>query len=343
MPRQIDPNRLFPKRYLAQLDQAHLARARLLHVDSLLADGDRLRDWLAGEELDEANTFRELHARRRELLERATALDEAAEKRRPADDDRTGTVVRTTRHPFVDIGDPSIRWPLGCAPSEGSVPVPLPLQGPSTVPPPGDNTSGEILTIPTTDPWEATEPHYQGTLRAGFKFPGIFDQSYWLRNWRWVIPFPCAPCDSRLTYRVYVETGGLFRASGLSASLWNWINVRELPDVTGGIDLSTVPDYEVWPISRSWPFFTSFMLEPVWGGVTLEGTFSVKDGQAPVVAVLMGAIVGLSYGEFRIFNAGFHPWEMQLFPPGGSPDPWHFPFHAKVHYRYEPIGPVISP
>jgi len=34
---------------------------------------------------------------------------------------------------------------------------------------------------------------------------------------------------------------------------------------------------------------------------------------------------------------------MQLFPPGGWPEPWHLQFHAKLHYRYEPTGGVLFP
>jgi hypothetical protein len=44
-----------------------------------------------------------------------------------------------------------------------------------------------------------------------------------------------------------------------------------------------------------------------------------------------------------IFNAGFHPWDMQLFRPGFRPLDWHEEFHAKVHYRYEPAGGVFQP
>ena len=113
--------------------------------------------------------------------------------------------------------------------------------------------------------------------------------------------------------------------------------------MTGGINFGTVPDYEVWPISRLWPGSASFTYESIWGGVTLEGALGVKDGQAPVVAILMGAIVGVGFGSFRVINAGFHPWEMQLFPPGGYPQQWHYQFHARVHYRYTPAGPVIFP
>ena len=175
-------------------------------------------------------------------------------------------------------------------------------------------------------------------MRIGLKFP-LFSLSYWLRNWRFVIPFPCAVCDSRLIYRVYFEIGGLFGASALSAGLWNWINVREIPDVSAGIDFASLPDYEVWPIDRRWPFLASFMFEEIWDGVTLEGSLAVTKGKAPVLAIIVGAIVGVAAGEFRIINAGFHPWEMQLFPPGGWPEPWHLQFHAKVHYgTSRPVG-----
>jgi hypothetical protein len=343
MAKQDDPNRFFPKSFLKRLDEEHLARAGLLHVESVLDQSERMSEWLRGEDVDAAQTIRSLKGRRLELMERVAGYDEAAEKRRASVKDATGPTVSISRRPFVGIGDIDIRYPFGCAPSEGSVPVPLPLEGPSVVPPAGDNASGQILTINTTDPWEASEPHHQASLRKSLNFPNLFEQSYWLKNWRWVIPFPCAPCDSRLSYRVYVETGGLFGASAFSVGLWNWINARELPNVTGGVDFASIPDYEVWPISRSWPGFASFTFQEVWGGVTLEGALGVKDGQSPVVAILMGAMVGMAFGQFRIINSGFHPWEMQLFPPGGWPQQWHLQFHAKVHYRYTPSGPIVSP
>jgi hypothetical protein len=84
-------------------------------------------------------------------------------------------------------------------------------------------------------------------------------------------------------------------------------------------------------------------LEEIWNGVTLEGSFAVKQGKAPVLAVIVGVIVGLAGGRFTIFNAGFHPWQMQLFPPGGFPEPWDLQYHAKAHYRYEPSGGVFFP
>jgi hypothetical protein len=271
------------------------------------------------------------------LLERLERLEGGRETAQTAEASRLA--ARIARRPLVDWGDLGIRYPFGCAPSEGSVPVPVPLAGTSSVP--GGGATGAITTIPTTDPWEAVEPHYQGVLRAGPSLP-LFGLVYWLRNWRFVIPFPCAPCDSRLTYRVYIETGGLFGANALSAGLWNWINVREIADVSAGIDFTALPDYEVWPISRTWPFMASFTFEEIWSGVTLQGSLDVKAGKAPVLAMIVGAVVGVAGGEFRIINAGFHPWEMQLFPPGGFPHQWDLSFHAKVHYRYEDPGPIIA-
>ncbi len=334
-----DPGRFFPEPFVKALDEAHEARAQLLHVEGLLGDWDRAREWLRDEDADELETYRALKAQRGELVERVGALERARDETKSAKADKMTLTARAARRPLVEWGDIGIRYPFGCPASEGSVLVPVALEGTSVVPSGG---SGAITTIPTTDPWEASEPHYQGVLQKGLAFP-FFDLSHWLRNWRYVIPFPCAACDSRLTYRVYFETGGLFRANAFSAGLWNWINVREIPDVSAGIDFGSLPDYEVWPINRRWPFFASFMFEEVWGGVTLQGSMVVKQGRAPVLAVIVGAIVGLSGGEFRIFNAGFHPWEMELFPPGGHPQPWHIPFHAKVHYRYEPTGGVLLP
>jgi hypothetical protein len=335
-----DSDKLFPKTFLDRLDEAHAAQARLHHLDSLLREGDRVREWLHDEGHDPQAAYKTLKARRGELLEHLNRVDSAREKARPKGE-LMALTARVARRPTVDVGNIGIRYPPGCPASEGSVQVPVFLEGVSVVP--GGGAAGAITTITTTDPWEAPEPHYQGVLRVGFGFPFLFDLSYWLHNWRYVIPFPCAVCDSRLSYRVYFECGGLFGASALSASLSNWLNVREIADVSAGIDFGSLPDYEVWPIDRNWPFIASFMFQEVWEGVTLEGTFSVKAGKAPVLAILVGVIVGVASGRFSIFNAGFHPWEMQLFPPGGFPQPWHLPFHAKVHYRYEPTGGVLFP
>ncbi len=342
MAKQEDTDRFFPEKLLRRLDDEHLARAELLHTQEVLENGDRLSNWLRGEDVNEDDIVRSLRQRRGELMDTLDTAQDAADKRR-GEVELGGPRASMSRRRAVGLADIGIYWPFGCAPSEGTVPVPLPLQGPSTVPPAGDNASGQILTLPTSDPWEAMEPHYVGTLRKRFSFPFFFRQSYWLRNWRWVIPFPCAPCDSVLSYRVYVECGGAFSAAGFSAGLWNWINVREFPTVSGGVDFSSVPDYEVWPLSASWPGSASFTWNPIWSGVTLEGSMSVKDGQAPVLAVLMGAIVGLAFGQFQVINAGFHPWEMQVFPPGGYPEPHEFQYHAKVHYRFTPPSPVIAP
>jgi hypothetical protein len=334
-----DLDRFFPEPLIRRLDETHEARARLVHAESVLAEWERVREWFRGEEADEAESYKNLKADRAGLLDRVRELEGVSERDESSADPRPA--ARVARRPLVDWAENiGIRYPFGCAPSEGSVPVPVFLEGTSVVP--GGGASGAITTLPTTDPWEASEPHCHGVLRVGLKFP-FFDLSYWLHNWRFVIPFPCASCDSRLTYRVYFETGGLFGASALSAGLWNWINVREIPDVSAGIDFNSLPDYEVWPIDRRWPFIASFMFEEIWSGVTLEGAFAVKQGKAPVIALLVGAIVGVAAGEFRIINSGFHPWEMQLFPPGGYPDPWDIQFHAKVHYRYEPSGGVFHP
>jgi hypothetical protein len=337
-----DLERFFPESLIQRLNEAHEARARLLHAESVLGDWGRAREWFRDEDGDEPDAYKHLKAQRAELLDRTHELEST--KERGGDGDRVehqGPLVGVSRRSIANWGhNIGIDYPLGCPASEGSVLVPVFLEGTSVTP--GGSASGAIATLPTTSSWEAPEPHYWGVLRAPLKFP-FFDLSYWLHNWRFVIPFPCAACDSRLTYRVYFETGGAFGASAVSAALMNWINVREIPDVSAGIDFGSLPDYEVWPLDRRWPFMASFMFESVWGGVTLEGSFTVTRGKSAVIAVLVGAIVGLTGGQFRIFNAGFHPWEMQLFPPGGFPQPPDFQFHAKVHYRYEPTGGVFHP
>ena len=330
--------RFFPEAFVRSLDEAHEARAEMSHAGALLGDWGHLREWLRDEDEDEDDTYRGLKARRAELLERTGELERVRDERAKKGD--RGPVARVARRPLVDWGDIVLPYPPGCPPSEGSVPVPVFLPGTSVVP--GGGATGAIMPLPTTDPWEASEPHYHGVLQIPSGIPS-FNLSYWLRNWRFVIQFPCALCDSRLTYRVYFEEGGLFSANALSAGLWNWINVREIPDVSAGTDFGSLPDYEVWPIDQTWPFLPNFMFAEIWDGVTLQGSMGVQKGKAPILALIVGVIVGVAGGEFRIFNAGFHPWEMQLFPPGGYAQPWQIQYHAKVHYRYDPAGLVLHP
>jgi hypothetical protein len=331
-------DRFFPEPFIRSLDEAHETRARMSHVAGLLADWGRVRDWLRDEDEDEdedeRETYRGLKAQRATLVDLIVELERARDDR-AKDADHEGPAVRVAHRPLVDWGDIGI-YPPGCPPSEGSVPVPIFLQGTTEVP--GGGATGEIVPHSTTDPWEASEPHYQGGLQ------NLSDSmSVWLRNWRCVIQFPCALCDSRLMYRVYFEEGGAFAATAGSAGLWNWINVREIPDVSAGIDFGSLPDYEVWPIDRTWPNHPNFMSAEIWNGVTLQGSMAVQKGKAPVLALIVGVIVGVANGVFRIFIGGFHPWEMQLFPPGGFANQSDFQYHARVHYRYDPPGPVFHP
>ena len=79
------------------------------------------------------------------------------------------------------------------------------------------------------------------------------------------------------------------------------------------------------------------MVDYIWDGVTLQGAMGVQKGKAPVIALIVGVIVGVAGGMFRIFNAGFHPWEMQLFPPGGYPDPGDYRITPKNKTPTEPV------
>jgi hypothetical protein len=108
---------LFPEPFVQNMEEAHQARAQLLHAESLLGDWGRVRSWLRDEDADEAEAHRDLKARRVELMERLERLD-AGKERLP---ESSRLAARVARRPFVDWGDFEIRYPFGCAPSEGAV------------------------------------------------------------------------------------------------------------------------------------------------------------------------------------------------------------------------------
>ena len=228
MARQDDPSRSYPEPFLKRLDEEHVVRARLLHAESVL-DSGRVSEWLKDLDVEEGVTVSERSGTMEsELMESVARFDEAGGEA-PLGGEGLHRAHREHRAAAIGRSRPSIdfRYPFGCPPSGGSVPVPLPLKGPSVVPPAGRNPSvGQILTIPTiTDPWEAMEPHYRAELSKRPSFPVTVGGIPMAEIWQWIIPFPCAPCEAHLTYRMYVETGGAFGANGISVGLWNWINI----------------------------------------------------------------------------------------------------------------------
>ena len=339
MSSENDVERFFPESFTRSLDEAHEARAEMSHVEALLGDWGRVREWLRDEAEDEAETYRGLKARRAELLER-TFEHESARDERAKNREHEGPAVRVARRPLVDWGDIVVPYPPGCPPSEGSVPVPAFLQERQWSRAAVRWVRSCRFRRPT--PGRRSEPHYQGVLRIPPRFP-LFSLSNWVRNWRFVIQFPCALCDSRLTYRVYFEEGGAFDTNALSAGLWNWINVREIPDVSAGIDFGSLPDYEVWPIDESWPFLPNFMADYIWDGVTVQGSMGVQKGKAPVIALIVGVIVGVAGGMFRIFNAGFHPWGDAAVPAGWIPAARGHPISRQGALPLRPGRPSLPP
>ena len=48
-----DAERFFPEPFVRRLDETHRARAEMSHVEALLGDWGRLREWLSDEDGDE--------------------------------------------------------------------------------------------------------------------------------------------------------------------------------------------------------------------------------------------------------------------------------------------------
>ena len=148
-----------------------------------------------------------------------------------------------------------------------------------------------------------------------------------MRNWRFVIPFPCAPCDARLTYRVYIEDG-----RGCSES--NTLRVRACgtgstsarsPDVLGGDRLRRATRLRGLAdqpnTGPSWPSFTT--RRDLERGDPARVARRTQAGKAPVLAMIVGVLVGVAGGEVPgSSTAASIRGRCSCSRPAATPQPW---------------------
>src|SRR4029450_2838742 len=99
-----DLERFFPESFDRSLDEAHEVRVQLSHVEALIGDWGRVREWLRDEEEDERETYRGLKGGRAEFFERRVEREREREERAEKKE-HAGPVVQVTRRPLVDWGD----------------------------------------------------------------------------------------------------------------------------------------------------------------------------------------------------------------------------------------------
>jgi hypothetical protein len=116
-----ESDRVFPDSFVRALDDVHDVQVRLNHVESLLRDTDHARDRRRDAKEHEKAAQDRLRTSRAELLERLSRVDRAREERAKSASESSSLSARVARRPISAVPNLGIKYPFGCAPSEGAV------------------------------------------------------------------------------------------------------------------------------------------------------------------------------------------------------------------------------
>lgn len=117
----------------------------------------------------------------------------------------------------------------------------------------------------------------------------------WLRNWKYLLPFPPAPSLSRFTYQFEVEVYASLFNDLDNASFMSFDSVGEEADFTPGSQIPVSTDAG-WPLIADLGVpdtvsgFYNGNYGYLTGASTVQRTFSVRAGKTPAIAVIVGAI-----------------------------------------------------
>lgn len=191
-------------------------------------------------------------------------------------------------------------------------------------------SEGEIEPLPDSQGGSVT---YSGTLHVGPESapPDQFDPTisyFWLRNWKYLVPFPPPTVESRFTYQfdVYARTAVVF--GGGEAMAMAFVSLGESANLLAGTDVTV-------NIDAGWPLMAD-LTQPashydghsgfVEGRVTVQRSFMVSKG-VPGIAIVVGAVGALSMmSEVRL---GFAQYP---YITVGSPN-----VIGRISYSYEPV------
>ena len=189
---------------------------------------------------------------------------------------------------------------------------------------PGGGSDGEIQTA-------ALQP---GGVAYGGKlvYNNTDNEKFWIHNWQCLVMFPAAPARSELQYRLGVTAIANLRQTQVSSGgIWAFVTVGTTADVNTPITNWTGAGFPIQvtlPPSGT-PYFT--------GEVPVSGRFSVGNGRAPAVGLILGAVVSVRGGEVDYLwgTFGVHrPVGVGISPP--------FESYGRVEYRFCPV-PVLDP
>jgi hypothetical protein len=285
-----------------ELNERILLEARLLGLDAQVRNFGRVRDRLAAVGKDGAAYYKTIQARRDEVTK---ALRKSA----------PGAVLPSGNPgglsgPFVHRADQALlSMPIAPAKfdrhlgvfgfgTSGFVQLGAASEGISDVIGGEHPISGSIESVPGAFPGVV---NYTGVLEVGPESidPDDYDPTidyFWVRNWKYLVPFPPPTTESRLTYRFDVGSFASVFFEGGEAMLMNFVSVGETGNLTTGNDV-------VANASAGWPLMAD-LTQPapgyngrygaVDGLVSVQRSFMVTAGHVPAVAIVVGVIASLS-------------------------------------------------
>jgi hypothetical protein len=169
-------------------------------------------------------------------------------------------------------------------------------------------TSGEITTIPGAYPGNV---NYTGFPSVGP--PSIPPDQYapsidyfWIHNWKYLVPFPAPPVESRLTYQFGVYARNHIFWSGGEGMAMAFVSIGETGNLTTGTNI--VPNVDGgWPLmhdlKQSAPAYNGHY-GYIEGEVVVQRSFMVPGGRVPAIAIVVGAVAALSMmAQVRLFFA----------------------------------------
>lgn len=327
--KELGKARREPEVEIAGLQERKLLEAELFSLDLQARQFGRIRDRLEAYGKDATAQYRTMLSRRDEI---STKL------RRP---EFASQPIHVGGSPFRKLDDTLLSLPItpprfirdlgvfGFG-TTGYVKMASAKEGVNVVAHGQHPSEGEIEPLPDYQDGSVT---YSGTLHAGPESvpPDQFDPTisyFWLRNWKYLVPFPPPTVKSRFTYQfdVYARTAVVF--GGGEAMAMAFVSLGESANLLAGTNVTI-------NIDAGWPLIAD-LTQPashyngrsgfVEGRVTVQRSFMVSKG-VPGIAIVVGAVGALSMmSEVRL---GFAQYP---YITVGSQN-----MIGRISYSYEPV------
>ena len=305
--------------------------AELLSLDRQVRTFDRVRDQLTAASQDPSSFYRQLQTRRAALIKDLKAPSAGPppskiKKLAPIPEFSKSLLTRQIAAARFNAGVGIFGFGTSgyvqAAPAEDDVNV---------VPQGKYPISGEIYDVPGAYPGSVM---FDGALGVG---PDEIDPSqydptvayYWLRTWKYLIPFPPPTGRSDLTYRfdAYALVSLLMGGIG---QLMSFVSLGETADLMQGVNVTVNIDGG-WPINAdlSQPTETyNGSYGYIDGSTTVQRTFEVGAGNVPGVAIVVGVAVGLPMqSSLDLYSPGIGYSSITI-----GADDWD----GRIAYSYEP-------